>query len=151
MDNNQPEHYMKEGIMHFSKWQFSIFILIICNMIVLTGCQTIRDNKARSKEETLAAAGFQMKQAQTPEQLANVQRMPQRKLVPHTKDGQVMYVYADAEACQCVYVGTEKNYQDYQKMVYQTKLADEQETTAEMNSEAMFDWGAWGPWGPWGY
>lgn len=137
--------------MFFSKWKFSLFFLIVCGAVALAGCQTIRDSNARSKEEMLAAAGFQMKQALTPEQLANVQSMPQRKLVPHTKDGRVLYVYADAEACQCVYVGTEKNYQDYQKMVYQTELADEQETTAELNNETMFNWGAWGPWGPWGY
>jgi hypothetical protein len=151
MDGNQPVHHAKEGIMHFSKRQSSIFFLIVGSMIVLTGCQTIRDSNARSKEEALAAAGFQMKQALTPEQLANVQSMPQRKLVPHTKDGQILYVFADAKSCQCVYVGTEKNYQEYQKMVYQKELADEQETTAEMNNEAMFNWGAWGPWGPWGY
>jgi len=136
-------------MMHFSRRDISILFLVACGMVVLTGCQTIRDSNARSKEETLAAAGFQMKQALTPEQLANVQSMPQRKLIPHTREGQVMYVYADGEACQCVYVGTEKNYQDYQRMVYQTELADEQETTAELNNETMFNWGAWGPWGPW--
>jgi len=149
MEGNQPEHYVTEEKMHFSKRKFSMFFLIVCGMVALTGCQTIRDSNARSKEETLAAAGFQMRQAQTPEQLANVQGMTQRKLIPHTKDGRLLYVYADAEACQCVYVGTEQNYQDYQKMVYQTNLADEQEATAEMNSETMFNWGVWGPWGPW--
>ncbi len=137
--------------MVFLKRKVSIGLWIVCALVALTGCQTIRDSNARSKEETLAAAGFQMKQAQTPEQMANVQSMPQRKLIPHTQGGQVMYVYADAEVCQCVYVGTEKNYQDYQKMVYQTELADEQETTAELNNETMFNWGVWGPWGPWGY
>jgi len=134
--------------MHFSKRQSSMFFLIVCGVVVLTGCQTIRDSNAKSQEEMLAAAGFQMKQAQTPEQLANVQSMPQRKLVPHTRNDQVMYVYADAEACRCVYIGTEKNYQDYQKMVYQTQLADEQETTAELNNASMFNWSVWGPWGP---
>ncbi|MEI6425628.1 MAG: hypothetical protein WCP55_25670, partial [Lentisphaerota bacterium] len=92
--------------MYFPKLKFTVFSLIACSLVMLTGCQTIRDSNARSKEETLAAAGFQMKQAQTPEQMANIQRMSQRKLIPHTRDGKVMYVYADAEACQCVYVGT---------------------------------------------
>ncbi|MFH1800951.1 MAG: hypothetical protein ABH891_08945 [Candidatus Omnitrophota bacterium] len=138
-------------MMSFSKRKSSWVPLIVCGAVALTGCQTIRDSNARSEEEMLAAAGFQMKQALTPEQLANVQSMPQRKLVPHTKDGRVLYVYADAEACRCAYAGTEKNYQDYQKMAYQKELADEQETTAEMNSEARFDWEVWGPWGPWGY
>ena len=137
--------------MNFFKGNVRMFFLILCGMVVLTGCQTIRDSNAKSKEEMLAAAGFQMKEAQTPEQLANVRNMPQRKLLPHTKDGQVMYVFADAEVCQCVYVGTEKSYQDYQKMVYQTDLADEQETTAAMNSEAMIEWESWGTWGPWGH
>lgn len=124
--------------------------LIAYGMVVLTSCQTIRDSNTKSQEEMLAAAGFQMKQAQTPEQLANVRGMSQRKLIPHTRDGQVMYVYADAGVCQCVYVGTEKNYQEYQKMVYKTELATQQELTAEANREAMIDWRVWGPWGPWG-
>ena len=135
--------------MDFLKRPFSVLFLIVCGVIVFSGCQTIRDSNARSKEETLAAAGFRMRQALTPEQLTNVQGMPQRKLIPHTLNGQILYVYADAEACQCVYVGTEKNYQDYQRMVYQTELADEQETTAELNNETMFNWGVWGPWEAW--
>jgi hypothetical protein len=126
-----------------------MFFLIAFGVIALTGCQTIRDSNAKSKEEMLAAAGFRMRQAQTPEQLTNLQNMPQRQLLPHTKDGQVVYLYADAEVCQCVYAGSETNYQDYQKMVYQTDLADEQETTAELNNETSFNWGVWGPWGPW--
>ena len=137
--------------MFFSKWKYPLFFLTVCGVTLLTGCQTIRDSNARSKEEMLAAAGFQVRQALTPEQLANIQGMPQRKLIPHTKDGRVLYVYADAETCRCVYVGTEKNYQDYQKMVFQTELADEQETTAELNNETVFNWEAWGPWRPWGY
>ncbi len=137
--------------MFFSKWKSPLFFLTVCGVIALSGCQTIRDHNARSKEEMLAAAGFRMKQALTPEQLANIQNMPQRKLVPHTKDGRVMYVYADAKACRCVYVGTEKNYQDYQRMVYRKELAEEQETTAEINSENRFNWDLWGSWGPWGY
>jgi hypothetical protein len=138
-------------IMNFTKRRVSIGLWIVCGMIVLTGCQTIRDSNAKSTEEMLAAAGFQMRQAQTQDQLTNLQGLPQRKLIPHTRDGQVFYVYADDEVCQCVYVGTEKSYQDYQKMALQQNLADEQEMTAELNSETSLNWGAWGPWGPWRY
>jgi len=119
---------------------------IVCSVMAAGGCQTIRNSKAASEEKMLAAAGFQMKQAQTPEQLADLKNMPQRKLIPHTKDGQVMYVYADAELSQCVYVGTENNYQRYQNMVFQQQLADEQ----SMNNADYLDWEVWGPWGPWG-
>jgi len=119
--------------------------------MLMTGCQTIRNNNALAKEQMLAAAGFQRKPAQTPEQLADVQGLPQRKLVPHARDGHLFYVYADAAACQCIYVGTENNYQQYQKMAFEQNLADEQEMTAELNNETSLDWGAWGPWGPWQY
>lgn len=146
MVNDQMTHYTKEKITQFLNRPVSVFFLIACGMVILTGCQTIRDSNAQAQEEMLAAAGFQIKQAQTPEQLANIQKMQQRKLVPHTRNGQVMYVYADAETCKCVYVGTEKNHQEYQKMAYKKELADEQQVTAELNREAMFDWGAWGPW-----
>ncbi len=137
--------------MNFSKQFYGILFLIACVVTMMTGCQTIRNNNAVAKEQMLAAAGFQMKLAQTPEQLANVQALPQRKLIPHTKDGQVMYVYADATICQCIYVGTENNYQQYQKMAFEQDLADEQEMTAEVDNEASLNWGAWGPWGPWRY
>ncbi len=137
--------------MNFSKQHAMMFFLIACGMTMMTGCQTIRNNNAIAKEEMLEAAGFQMKQAQTPEQLADVQGLPQRKFVPHTRDGHVMYVYADAVTCQCIYVGTENNYQKYQKMAFEKNITDEQEMTAEENSVTSLNWGSWGPWGPWRY
>ena len=76
----------KRGCVIFSKQYGRMFFLIVCGMM-MTGCQTIRNDNALAKEQMLAAAGFQMKQAQTPEQLANVQGLPQRRLIPHTKDG----------------------------------------------------------------
>ena len=135
--------------MSFLKRYASLCSLIACAVLLMTGCQTLRNHNAIAKEQMLAAAGFQRKQAQTPEQLADVQGLPQRKLVPHTRDGHLFYVYVDAAACQCIYVGTENNYQQYQRMAFEQNLADEQEMTAELNNEAALDWGAWGPWGPW--
>lgn len=137
--------------MHFTKLRFSIGVLIVCAITIMTGCQTIRNNNAAEKEAMLSAAGFQMKQAQTQEQLTDVQEMPQRKFVAHTLNGQVLYVFADAVNCQCIYVGTEKNYQQYQKMAFQQDMTDEKEKTAELNNEASLNWGLWGGWGPWGY
>lgn len=141
--------------MNFKKEPFVMFALIAAGMLVLAGCQTIRESNSRDKEEMLAAAGFQMKLAETPEQLANIEKMQQRKLVPHVKEGRNMYIYADAEFCHCVYVGTEENYQQYEGMVYQKELADQKQATAQMESEnfinesAMMDWDVWGPWEPW--
>jgi hypothetical protein len=105
----------------------------------LAGCQAIENADAEDTEQVLAAAGFHMKEATTPQQLANLQAMTQRKIVIHEQDGQPRYVYADAEGCKCVYVGGEKNYDEYQRLTLKEEIA-------EQNLDASMDWGAWGAW-----
>ena len=101
-------------------------------------------------ERLLAASGFQMRLADTPQKLDHLKSMTQRKLVLHQHDDKIYYVYADATSCKCLYVGNEKAYDRYQKLALQKKIADEQRRAAEMNENAPMNWGLWGPWGPWG-
>lgn len=50
-----------------------------------------------------------MKFATTPEQIAKVEALPQRKLTPGPgPHGTNRFVYADAENCKCIYAGTER-------------------------------------------
>jgi uncharacterized protein YdbL (DUF1318 family) len=114
------------------------------------GCAAVKHEHAMTTERLLAAAGFKMKMADTPEKMAHLKELTQRELVPHQKDGKVMYVYADAEFCQCVYVGTEAAYQRYQQLALQKQMSDDQRFAAEMNADAAMNWSMWGPWhGPW--
>jgi hypothetical protein len=106
---------------------------------LLASCQAIENEQAQDTEQVLAAAGFHMKEATTPQQLANLQAMTQRKIVIHDQNGQPRYVYADAEGCKCVYVGGEKNYDEFQKLSVKQEMAQE-------NLDASMDWGMWGPW-----
>ena len=106
---------------------------------MLAGCQAIENEEAQSTEQLLAAAGFQMKEATTSGQLANLQAMTQRKVVVHEHDGKPRYVYADAQDCKCVYVGNERNYDEFQKLSVKQEIAEE-------NMDASLDWGMWGPW-----
>ncbi len=105
-------------------------------------------DRAKSTEQLLAASGFQVKLADTPDKLAHIQTLTQHQLVPHQKDGEVYYVYADATTCRCVYWGNEASYQRYQQLAVQREIADEQRMTAQMNENAAMNWGMWGP-GPW--
>jgi hypothetical protein len=107
--------------------------------LALAGCQAIETEEAEDTEQLLAAAGFHMKQANTPEQLANLQGMTQRKIVLQEQDGQARYVYADAEDCKCVYVGNERNYDEYQRLSLREEIAQD-------NLDASMDWDMWGPW-----
>jgi hypothetical protein len=115
---------------------------MLTGALVLAGCQAIENEGAQSTEQLLAAAGFHMKEATTPQQLANLEAMTQRKIVIHDQNGKPRYIYADAEGCKCVYGGSEKNYDEFQR------LSVNQET-AQDNLDASMDWGMWGPWPVW--
>lgn len=116
----------------------------------LSACAAIQNQNAMDTERLLAASGFQMRLADTPEKLDHLKTLTQRKLAPHQHQGKLYYVYADAASCQCIYIGNEQAYQRYQKLATQKQIADEQRMAAEMNENASMNWGLWGPWGPWG-
>ena len=100
-------------------------------------------SEAIKTERVLAAAGFQMKMADTPERLAKVQGMTQRKLQPHDEDGEVFFVYADALERNCVYVGTEAAHQRYQQRALKQELAN------HARENAVMEWNTSGTWRPW--
>jgi uncharacterized protein YdbL (DUF1318 family) len=112
--------------------------------VALAGCAAIQKENTQTTEQTLAAAGFQMKLADTPAKLAQLKSLPQRKLVPQQQNGAIRFVYVDAQYCQCVYAGTETNYQQYQKLALERQIATEEASAAQMNA---MDWNMWGPWG----
>ena len=97
---------------------------------LITGCVAIEKSDAMDTERLLAASGFKMKIANTPEKLANITAMTQRTVVPHDKDGTVYYAYADAEFCKCIYLGTEQNYQQYEKIAVERNIAQMNENAA---------------------
>jgi hypothetical protein len=110
----------------------------------IAACASLEE-KVQDTEQLLAAAGFKINYAQTAEQQANVKGMTQQKLVAHPKGDKVMYVYADASICQCVYVGDADAYARFQKLAVEKEIADEQRQAAETNLDATMNWGMWGP------
>jgi hypothetical protein len=142
---------MKEGfemlrMRETMRWTTLILPLVALGLSV-TGCAAIRAHQTAETEQILAAAGFQVKPADTPEKLAHLQTLTPRKVVRYTRDGQPQYVYADPETCKCLYVGDEQRYQKYQELSLQKQIADEQMSAAQTNWDASMNWGAWGPWG----
>lgn len=123
---------------------------LICATLMLTACAAIQNREAIETERLLAAAGFRIRLADTPEKLAHLESMTQRRLVQHEHNGTVYYIYADAEQCKCMYAGNEKAYQRYQKLATEKQIAEDRRMAAEMNENAAMNWGMWGPWGPWG-
>ena len=92
------------------------FVLLALLATLVAGCSSIENSNAVTTERELAAAGFQMQMANTPERLAHLKTLPQRKLFPTRKDDNLVYVYADATSCECIYAGSETDYQQYQRI-----------------------------------
>jgi hypothetical protein len=121
--------------------------LLVTAAVALTvsGCTYFRREDADQTESTLAAAGFQMKPADTPKREASLAQFPVRKMVSRVHEGQVTYFYADPDFCKCLYFGNQKQYGRYKELAIQQQIAQEQVDAAEMNENTAMDWGMWGP------
>jgi hypothetical protein len=118
---------------------------LLAAAILIGGCAAIQREEAQKTESILSASGFQMKPADTPDRIAHLQSLTPLKVVPHTKDGRLVYVYADPKSCKCLFVGDEQAYQRYQALAIKEQLAQEQVMAAQMNEDAAMNWGLWGP------
>ncbi len=100
------------------------------------------------EENMLAAAGFLVRPANTPERQAALASLPPNRLVQRFHDDRVAYLYADPVVCQCLYVGSQGAYGRYQQERLQQRLADEQVEASEFGYGGGFGWGPWGGFGP---
>jgi hypothetical protein len=108
----------------------------------ISGCATPQQQVAQ-KEDLLAAAGFQVRVADSPQRIAAMKRLPPNKFVTSVRNGQPVYKYADPLVCRCVYFGTQQNWDAYRQEMFQQRLANEAQMNAIL-SEESWDWGPWG-------
>jgi hypothetical protein len=127
-----------------TRW-LSTLLVTAAVALTVSGCTYFRREDADHTESTLAAAGFQMKPADTPKREAGLAQFPVRKLVSRVRDGQVTYFYADPDFCKCLYFGNQQQYGRYKQLAIQQEIAQEQVNAAEMNEDTAMDWGMWGP------
>ncbi len=99
----------------------------------------------QNKEDMLAAAGFTLVPANTPQRQASLASLPPHTFVHRVRNGQVVFTYADPTICDCLYVGKQAAYDRYRANVFAQNLANEQQTTAVMDQD--LDWGLWLPGG----
>jgi hypothetical protein len=123
----------KEGTMHYGRTALVSFA--VC--VAVSACSQVQN-----KEDMLAAVGFTLVPANTPQRQAALTAMPAHKFVHQVHNNAVVYTYADPTICDCLYFGNQAAYDRYRANVFQQNLANEQEMTAQMN---QMDWGTWGP------
>ena len=113
-----------------------LFFLAAC--VAVAGCAA----QVQQKEDLLAAAGFTLVPANTPERQAKLAAMPPHKFVHQVRNNAVVFTYADPTICDCLYVGNQAAYDRYRQEVFAKNIANEQQATAE---DYQMDWGGWGP------
>ncbi|MEM7146396.1 MAG: hypothetical protein AAF591_14775 [Verrucomicrobiota bacterium] len=113
--------------------------------LLVVGCATVQNT-----EESLSAAGFKMQLADTPEQVEHLKKLPQQKLVPQKRHGELYWVYADA-AQKRLYVGTPDQYDYYQQAKSSKEITEMNKNTAETEllMNEYDDIGGWGMWENW--
>ena len=118
-------------------------VIIVLLIPAICGCAIYRHQKATEMKRLLAAAGFDMRFADTKEKLAQLKELPQHKLVAQNWSGKELYVYADAEICKCAYVGNEEAYKRFQELARQRLIDEEDRLATEREKAAETDWGGW--------
>ena len=129
------------------RWRTRIASLSLAAIVGLTGCATIRGMQARDTGQLLAAAGFNIQIAATPEEQQRLEAMPPYRLVGHAKDGTAQYTYADPKHCRCEYVGGPQEYAQYQRLATERQIAQERRWAEDETWNVGWGWGPWyRPW-----
>jgi hypothetical protein len=128
-------------------FKYAMVAVFLLSIGALPACQT-QQQAVSAHEDNLAAAGFIIRPANTPERQVMLNRLPPHQFVQRVNGDTIHYVYADPLVCGCLYVGTQQAYDQYKRDQQQRNLANEQQMTAQTYSDAEWNWGAWGPWGP---
>jgi len=126
---------------HASKTRPALILLLAA--VGLAACASPQEQVSQ-KEDSLSAAGFVVRPANTPKRQAMLNRLPPHHFVRRVKGDTVSYVYADPLVCDCLYVGSEEAYNQYKLHVQQQNLADQQEMTANAYSDPAWSWNEWG-------
>jgi len=112
----------------------------------LAGCAAMQRSEAKQTEDLLAAAGFHQFPADNPERTNALKTMKPRTITTVSKNGKTYWVYPDPTNCDCLYAGTESNYQEYKRLALQKQIADENLAAEQAAQDAAMDYGMWGPW-----
>jgi hypothetical protein len=112
----------------------------------LGGCAAIERQEAVDTEKLLAAAGFQMRPADSAERQQDLANMPSHTIVAHREGAETVYTYADAQNCRCLYVGGGRAYAEYRQLEVSEEIARDM-SAASMNAASM-NWDVWGSWDP---
>jgi hypothetical protein len=105
-------------------------------VVALSGCET-QPQRIAHQDHELVMDGFLEERADTTERQKMLARLPEDQLVRQSDGDTALYVYADPTVCNCIYVGTQRAFDNY-------KVA-RQLVVLYPYDGANWNWTAWGP------
>lgn len=122
---------------------FAIFSIATL-LAALCGCASVEPlpptpaEQAQQIEPLLAAAGFRILPADNPERHKQLQSMAPLQLQYYVgKKGNLHYFMADPYYCNCMYIGSEKDYQNYQQIRLNQQFQTTQGEITQQQLEAQ--------------
>jgi hypothetical protein len=112
--------------------------------VLLLGCASTQTSM-QNKESMLAASGFKTITPKTAAQQQKLQNLPQGKVTMIQKKGKTYYIFPDP-AHNLAYVGGPNQYQQYQQLRADNRLAKESLETADMYQDSEMQWSVCGGW-----
>jgi hypothetical protein len=109
-------------------------------LLLAAGCATTKHT-----ETYLTAAGFKTVMVTTPKQEQKLKSLPPGKISTVQRNGKTYYVFPDV-AHNRIYLGTPNEYQNYQQILADSKIAAQDRMGAEMLSADGDDWNDWDSW-----
>ena len=123
--------------------QLVTMVFAVISSLALAACASTQLKKVIRVESQLRDSGFKMRLADTPEKLAQVKQLSQHKLITLQQGDKVLYIYADADHCKCVYTGGEEAYQRYQRIADVKPVSEMDRIEEDREEPARLDWGDW--------
>ena len=127
-------------------WNIAMGIFLIAAMASCTGTQNA---PATETQKRLKSTGFKIRRADTPEKMEHLSTLPQNRLLPTKRDEVIYYFFADAKGCECLYTGTEKEYQRYLELgTKKSSTRKESNIREEPTVDQAMDikWNLWRKW-----
>ncbi len=123
------------------------FLLLAAGLMTaglgLSACQTL---SVEDKESLLIEAGFTQKSADTPEKIAKMRTLAPNKFTRLVQNGRLVYVYADPNICNCIFLGYEDRFERYRQLLSVRVDGNEAKATEIVEQDAAFNFPMWG-WG----
>ena len=123
-----------------------VTVLIILSMLI-SGCafqQTRVGLRPSDMERMLSASGFVRNPADSPEKMAEVDSLPQRKVFPQPEGDEIYYVYADSTYCRCLYVGDGLAFARFEELIREENYSRGQCIDDRLRQRSEQAWQAWG-------